>query len=80
MLKRALSYALLALCGAGLLIAWTPQRLAWDLFEALIFGLFILWTVAWSIGKVQARWSWLFLPLLAIVGWGVLQVHMGWSV
>jgi hypothetical protein len=80
MLKRALSYALLALCGAGLLMAWTPQRLAWDLFEALIFGLFILWTVAWSIGKVQARWSWLFLPLLAIVGWGALQRHMGWSV
>jgi O-antigen ligase len=80
MLKRALSYALLALCGAGLLMAWAPQRLAWNLFEALIFGLFILWTVAWSIGKVQARWSWLFLPLLAIVGWGVLQGHMGWSV
>src|ERR1035438_6387502 len=80
MLKRALSYALLALCGAGLLMAWTPQRLAWHLFEALIFGLFILWTVAWSTGRVEACWSWLFLPLLAIVGWGAFQAHMGWSV
>ncbi len=80
MLKRVLSYSLLALCGAGLLMAWTPQRLAWRLFEALIFGLFILWTAAWSAGKVEARWSWLFLPLLAVVGWGALQGHMGWSV
>ena len=80
MLKRALSYALLALCGAGLLMAWTPQRLPWHIFEALIFGLFILWTAAWSAGKVEARWSWLFLPLLAIVAWGALQGRMGWSV
>ena len=80
MLTRALSYVLLGLCGAGLLMAWAPQCLVWRLFEALIFGLFILWTVAWSMGKVQARWSWLFLPLVSIVGWGALQGHMGWSV
>jgi O-antigen ligase len=80
MLKRGLSYSLLTLCGAGLLTAWTPQRFAWYLFEALVFSLFILWTLFWSIEKLQARWSWLFLPLLAIVGWGALQLHMGWSV
>jgi O-antigen ligase len=79
-IRRALSYALMALCGAGLLIAWTPQRLAWYLFEAVVFGLFILWTVAWSMEKLQACWSWLFLPLLAIVGWGAWQRHMGWSI
>lgn len=27
MLKRVLCYALLVLCGAGLLMAWIPQRL-----------------------------------------------------
>jgi O-antigen ligase len=80
MLKRTLSYSLLALCGAGLSMAWMPQLLAWHLFEALIFGLFILWTVAWSMDKLQARWSPLFIPLLAICGWGALQLHMGWSV
>ena len=79
MLNRALSYSLLTLCGAGLLIAWRPERFAWCLFEALVLGLFILWTAAWSVGKVEARWSWLFLPLLAIVGWGAFQWHMGWS-
>ena len=77
---RFLSYALLTLCGAGLLMAWSPQLLAWHLFEALILGLFVVWTLAWSINKVEARWSWLFLPLLAIVGWGALQVYLGWSV
>ena len=80
MVNRALSYALLTVCGAGLLMAWAPQHFAWYLFEALIFSLFILWTITWSMGKLQARWSWLFLPLLAIVGWGALQVHLGWSV
>ena len=50
------------------------------MFEALIFGLFILWTAAWSTGKLEARWSWLFLPLLAIVGWGALQLRMGWTI
>jgi hypothetical protein len=80
MLNRGLSYSLLTFCGAGLLMAWTPQRFAWYLFEALVFSLFILWTAAWSMGKLEARWSWLFLPLLAIVGWGGFQLHMGWSV
>jgi O-antigen ligase len=80
MLKRTLSYSLLALCGAGLSMAWTPQLLAWHLFEGLIFSFFILWTLAWSVGRVEARWSWLLLPLLAICGWGALQLHMGWSV
>ena len=79
-MNRPLSYLLLAACGIGLLVAWTPQHLAWHLFEALVFSLSIVWTVGWSMGKVQARWSWLFLPLLGIVGWGVLQSHMGWSV
>jgi hypothetical protein len=60
-------------------MAWMPQLYAWHLFEALIFSLFILWTVAWSMGKLQARWSWLVLPVLAIVGWGAWQLHMGWS-
>jgi O-antigen ligase len=80
MLKRGLSYGLLALCGAGLLMAWTPHHGTWNLFEALIFGHFILWTAAWSVGKVQALWSWMFLPLLAIVCWGALQWRMGWSI
>ena len=79
MLNRTLSYSLLTLCGAGLSMAWMPQLYAWHLFEALIFSLFILWTVAWSMGKLQARWSWLVLPVLAIVGWGAWQLHMGWS-
>jgi O-antigen ligase len=79
MLKCVLSYVLLALCGLGVLIAWTPQRAGWYLFEALVFGLFILWTVAWLLEKVQAHWSWLCIPLVAVVGWGVLQDHMSWS-
>jgi O-antigen ligase len=80
MLNRCLSYSLLALCGVGLLMAWAPQRFAWFPFEALVFGLFILWTSAWSMGRLQARWSCLFLPFLAMVCWGCLQLRMGWSV
>ncbi len=80
MLTRILSYSLLGLCGAGLLVAWMPDRFAWYIFEALVYGVLVLWMIAWLMGKVGGRWSWLFVPLFAIVVWGVVQLLMHRSV
>lgn len=80
MLTRILSNLLLALCGAGLLLAWMEDQFVWYIFEALVYGLLIVWTAGWVTGKLQAAWSWLFLPLLAVIAWGIVQLRMGWSV
>jgi O-antigen ligase len=78
MLTRILSNLLLALCGAGLLMAWVTDQFIWYIFEALVFGVLIAWAAAWAMGKVRGTWSWLFLPFLAVIAWGVLQLR--WSV
>ncbi len=80
MLKPGLLYALLVFCGAGLLTAWAPHHLTWYFFGALIFGLLLVWSVAWAAGKVEARWTWLIAPLLAVVCWGFVQEQLQWSV
>lgn len=72
-------YSLLVLCGGGLLLAWMPERIAWSVFEALVFALLLAWTAGWATGKFRAGWSFLFLPLLGVTAWGALQVWMGWS-
>lgn len=80
MLSRLLSTALMLLCGAGLLIAWIPDQVHWYIFDALIFGLLILWTSVWSVGKVEATGSWLLAPLLGVVACGAVQLVLHWSV
>jgi O-antigen ligase len=80
MLTRAFSRILLALCGAGLLVAWITDPFVWHVFEGLIFVLLSLWTVAFALGKVDAAWSWTFAPFLAIVAWGGVQLWRGWTV
>jgi O-antigen ligase len=80
MLTRAFSRILLALCGAGLLVAWITDPFVWHVFEGLIFVLLSLWTVAFALGKVDAVWSWTFAPFLGIVAWGGVQLWRGWTV
>jgi O-antigen ligase len=80
MLTRIFSRILLSLCGAGLLIAWMTDPFAWHVFEGLIFILLALWSVAWAAGRVDAVWSWIFVPFLGIVAWGTVQLWRGWSV
>jgi O-antigen ligase len=77
---RCISWALVVLCAIGLLQAWTLDGFVWYIFEALIFALFIAWTVGWVLGGLQGSWSYLFLPFLSIVLWAALQLCLGWSV
>lgn len=79
MLTRFVSFALLLLCGAGLLVAWKVDGFEWLAFEALIFLLLMFWVVVWAAGRQPARWSWMFLPFLGVVAWGALQLAMGWT-
>ena len=80
MLNRLLSSLLLVLLGAGILVAWVPGGFLWYLAECAVFGLMLAWLAGWSAGKLELRWSWRFIPLLAIVALGCLQLWRGWTV
>jgi O-antigen ligase len=79
MLSRFLSTTLLLLCGVGLLFAWMLDGLVWRSFEALVFLLLAIWMAGWAAGRLEARWSWLFLPFLGIMAYGVVQLALGWT-
>jgi len=80
MLSRFLSSLLLLLGGAGILVAWAPGGIFWNTFECLWFGAMLIWLAGWSAGKLDARWSWCFVPFLGIVALGCLQLRKGWTV
>lgn len=80
MLDRLLSNFLLVLCGAGLLVAWMPDRNVWRGFEVLVLGSLIVWLGCWVAGMTRGAWSLQFLPLAAVMFWGSVQLWMGWSV
>jgi hypothetical protein len=76
---RPLLIALLILCGLGLLFAWVQDQFLWHIFEGAIFALLILWTAAWIAGRIEAKWSWFFVPVAFVAIWGVIQLCMHWS-
>jgi O-antigen ligase len=78
-MKRALSTTLLALLGAGILMSWNPVGLAWHGFEALIFALTLIWLGCWVAGALEARWTLAFLPFVAILAIGCLQLAQNTS-
>ena len=79
-MKHFLQWTLAALCGAGILISWMPQDIAWHLFESSTLALAFLWILVWISGKVHAGFSWVLLLPLAVIAWGLLQLCNGWSV
>jgi hypothetical protein len=79
-MKYFLQWTLTALCGAGILISWLPQDTAWHVFESSTLALAFLWILAWTSGKALARFSWVLLLPLAVIAWGLFQLHNGWSV
>jgi hypothetical protein len=80
LLSLLLSFLLLLLCGAGILVAWVPGSFLWHCFECLVFGLTLVWLVAWSVGKLEARWSWQLVPFLGIILLGCIQLLEAWTV
>ena len=80
MFQRFGAAILLVLCGIGLLVAWMPGPLPWYAFQAASFLLLAIWAVSWMAGRTEAAWSWLLLPPAGVIGWGALQLAMGWSV
>ena len=83
MLDRLISNSLLILCGAGLFVAWMPDRTAWRGFEVLVLACLIVWLICWVAGRgagaARAAWSPRVLPLAAVALWGAVQLSMGWS-
>jgi O-antigen ligase len=40
----------------------------------------LVWLAGWAAGKLEARWSWRFLPFLGVIVLGYLQLWRGWTV
>jgi O-antigen ligase len=75
--ERILLILLLILCGAGLLISWMPDQLGWQIFEMSVYGLAILWLLAWALGAIRsASWTWLLLPIPGVVALGAAQLAL----
>jgi O-antigen ligase len=72
-------YALVALCGFGLLVAWLPNSIAWAVFEACVFGLVIVWAAGWAMGRFSAAWPGAAAPFLGVIAWGLIQLRLGWT-
>ena len=71
---RRLPAALALLLFYGVLTIWVKERWAVGLLQAGAFFLGMVWTAGWAFGKAPFRRSYLLLPFVGAVAWGLLQL------
>ena len=71
---------LLFLATAGLLVNWRYDSPEWPAYQAMIAVLFAVAVTAWVLNRVELKWTWAFLPMIAITVWPALQLLLGTTV
>ena len=73
-------YTLVILTLFGILIAWRRSDTEWNIYQAVILLLFTGVIVAWALHRNELRWTWAFVPLIAIAAWPAFQLAAGLTV
>src|SRR3954470_494892 len=71
---------LLFLTILGVLFSWRNDSPEWLVFQAIIIGFFATAVFRWSVHRLHLKWSWAFVPMLAITAWPAAQLALGGTV
>ena len=75
-----LRWMLLVLTLLGILLSWRRNDVEWNLYQAIIYVLFGLTMAGWALKRVELRWNWAFVAVVAVAGWPALQLAAGLTV